>query len=109
MITLFVTVQVSTSGKLWGGMIAIDIAQVFVFIASIAVIFTFEGFVDLGSEVLCINRSLFILSAYLSCSFKLQSKYIFPLCRCSLYNCSFFVRAASVATLQENYHEIYSA
>ena len=35
-----------------GGMITIDIAQVFfcVFIASIAVIFTFKGFVDLGGS-----------------------------------------------------------
>ena len=50
--------------KLWGGMIAIYVTQVFVFITCIAVIFTFQwwfnGFVDLSSEVLCVDRSLYL-------------------------------------------------
>ena len=51
----------------------------FVFISSIAIFYTFEGFVDRNSEVLCVYQSIFyfILSAFfLSCSFRLKSKYV---------------------------------
>ena len=46
-----------------GGMIALYVTQVFVFITSIAVtvhVWWFDGFVDLSSEVLCVDRSLYV-------------------------------------------------
>ena len=64
--------------KLWGGMIAIYVTQVFVFITSIAVIFTFDGFMVLLISVLkhFVLTGHFILSAFLSFCFRLNSKYV---------------------------------
>ena len=51
-----------------------------------------------SSEVLCVYRSLFILSAFcLVLSGSIQN--MFPLCCCGQYDCSFFIISASVATL----------
>ena len=74
----------------------------FVFITCIAIIFTFEGFVDLSSEVLCVYRSPFILSAFLSCSFRLKSKYVsFVLLQPVRLHVFAYSWAASVATFHE--------
>ena len=76
------------------------ISQVFVFITSIAVIFTFDDFVNLSSEVLCVFRSFYFESFFcLFISGWIQN--MFPLCCCSQHECSFFISAASLATFHE--------
>ena len=76
MIALFVTVQVSTSRKLWGGMISIFIAQVFVFFFLLALLSLAK--VLLTSVLKCfVLTGHFTLCAFLSCSFRLKSKLCF--------------------------------
>ena len=77
--------------KLWGGMIAIYIAHIFfAFIASIAIIFTFHGFVDLSSQVLFTGH--FISSAF--CVF--VSGWIKNIC----FICVFAASASATSRVQ---------
>ena len=92
--------------KLWGGMIAIYVTQVFVFITCIAVIFTFDGLMVLLISVLkyFVLTGHFILSALSFVSVWTQN--MFHVCCCSQHECSFFIDASLHST--KDYHENYS-
>ena len=88
-------------------MISVYIAHVFVFIASIAIIFTLEDFVDLGSEVLCVYQSLYF-KCFFTCSFRLKSKCFHCVVAASTTADSSFGQQVPLHSTKD-YHEIYSA
>ena len=104
-IALFVTVQVSTSRNCWVVWLLSTLHTFFfAFIASIAIIFTFDGFVDLSSQVLftghCISSAFFVFLFQVELKAYVSFVLLQP-ARVQLLECSFFITAASLATLHK--------
>ena len=99
MITLFVTVQVSTRRKLWVVWLLSTLHTIFCVCLLLAFLSFSHSKVLLTSVLKCFVTLFSVLFVVLS--FSGWNQNMFALCCRSQYDCSFFIRAASVAALHE--------